>query len=68
MDPAGIYLLKVNNIDTRKTPTAYIVNFEHVIAGWGKTSIFYLTAFREKNKYTLIASNVYLTRLIHAQS
>ena len=61
-------MFKVNNKDTRKTPTAYIVNFEHVITGWGKTSIFYLKAFREKNKYTLIASNAYLTRLIHVQS
>ena len=43
--PAGIYLLKVNNKNTRtrceicseltiKIPGIFIVNFEHVIAGW----------------------------------
>ena len=52
---AGIYLLKVNNRNTRrrceicskltkKTPErrqwrVSIVNFEHVIAGWGTCSI-----------------------------
>ena len=43
--PVGIYLLKVNNRNTRKTceicsklftpcSSVSIVNFEHVIAGW----------------------------------
>ena len=38
-------MFKVNNKDTRTTPTAftpysrvYIVNFEHVIAGWVNSS------------------------------
>ena len=27
-------MFKVNNKDTRSTPMVFIVNFEHVIAGW----------------------------------
>ena len=48
--PAGNYLLKVNSINTRtrceicskltiKTPERrHIVNFEHVIAGWDRST------------------------------
>ena len=41
--PVGINLLKVNNRNTifNFTPcsSVYIVNFEHVIAGWVRTSM-----------------------------
>ena len=33
MNPVGIYLLKVNNRNTRTRCEGFIVNFEHVIAG-----------------------------------
>ena len=49
-DPADVYLLKVNNRNTRarceiclkstiknqNDTTGHVINFEHVIAGWGK--------------------------------
>ena len=39
-DPAGIYLLKVNFDYISLCSSVFIVNFEHVIAGWGKSSSF----------------------------
>ena len=45
-------MFKVNNKDTRTTPTAYIVNFEHVTAGWGKNINILSYSFpREKQIY-----------------
>ena len=43
LDPAGIYLLKVNNRNTRPCSSVSIVNFEHVIAGWGCSKVLILS-------------------------
>ena len=38
LDPIVIYLLKVNNRNTKTRVS--IVNFEHKIAGWGMVTLF----------------------------
>ena len=54
ISPAGIYLLKVNNRNTRNTVS--IVNFEHVIAGWEDALQQVFCIFKEELRRRLLVA------------